>query len=215
MCWCVQDLQKWPEEVIVCTRAVPDAATRVDSFDFSNLSVVDSFSNQKMKSVQHLNWPSTARCVLLCFVVNGELSQTFTVSLNYAIRSVVYSAVLQRDMDLEAGKWVWMAVLQRSAIRDNQLGTESWVRFYSSEPCPDKVEKGLLATGEEKSLVEAFCRLWAFLSYWYMCEIKLRFFVIEKYSILIWEVEDLNLILVRCFIFYVLSWSILIYILVI
>ncbi|XP_059077804.1 disease resistance protein RUN1 isoform X1 [Cryptomeria japonica] len=69
----MQDLQKWPkEEIIVCTRAVPDAATIVNSFvnSFPNLSVVDSFANQKLKSDPFLKWPSAARCILLCFVVN-------------------------------------------------------------------------------------------------------------------------------------------------
>ncbi|GLJ33295.1 hypothetical protein SUGI_0669830 [Cryptomeria japonica] len=174
-------MQKCPkEQVIVCTQAVPDAATRLNSFDFSNLFVVDSFANRKMNSITSLKWPSTARCTLLCFVVNRELSQTserITLTIPFSSESPYrlntngtewangncYCSPNEYDTELEAGKWVMMAVLQCPS--PSRMNRDGKIRLSTEDPFPIKVKKGLLVTGEEERLVEAFIRLWEWLSY--------------------------------------------------
>ncbi|GLJ33262.1 hypothetical protein SUGI_0669290 [Cryptomeria japonica] len=188
---CIQSMQKCPkEQVIVCTRAVPDAVTRLKSFDFSNLFVVDSFANQKMKrkmnsfgnremkSVLSLKWPSNARCTLLCYVVNQEFSQTsegITLTLPFFTESsaseydtesatgTCFSSPNEYDSVLEAGKWVLMAVLQWPST--SRMYSDAKIRLSTKDPFPIKVAKAFLVTGEEERLVEAFTRLWALLSY--------------------------------------------------
>ncbi|GLJ45652.1 hypothetical protein SUGI_0960930 [Cryptomeria japonica] len=73
---CIRTMQKWPDEIGTCTRAVPGATSLLNSFDFSNLSVVDYFANQEINSKPSLKWPSSACCILLCFVVNCESPNT-------------------------------------------------------------------------------------------------------------------------------------------
>ncbi|GLJ33641.1 hypothetical protein SUGI_0676310 [Cryptomeria japonica] len=164
----IQRMQKWPkEEIVVCARAIPDAATRLQSFAFPNLSVLYSFAKRKTNSAPPLEWPSTARCILLCFVVNREFSQISQLRLE--IESGRYGSqyldIHIYPMELEAGKWIWMAILQRSSPSIMGSDRELWVRIYSESQFPDEVEKGVLVTGEENRVIEAFTRLWALLSY--------------------------------------------------
>ncbi|GLJ45668.1 hypothetical protein SUGI_0961200 [Cryptomeria japonica] len=151
---CIQSMKKFPDETFICTRAVPDAASLVNSFDFVGLSVVDSFAKQEIKSGASLKCPSSACCLLLCFVVNCESPNT---SLN-----LFHNNLSIWDVPMEEGKWVWTGVItQHSRIHNRiPLHGQSRVEFYSLA----EAEKGLVVRGEEERVVEAFNRLWVLLS---------------------------------------------------
>ncbi|GLJ29009.1 hypothetical protein SUGI_0572520 [Cryptomeria japonica] len=163
---CIQSMQKWPkEEMIVCMRAVPDAATIVDSFvnSFPNLSVVDSFANQKINSNPSLKCPSIACCILLCFVLACESPET-VLQLAYSTENrELKTPMWEYDpMELEKGKWVWTALFtEHSRIHNSISGhTQSWVNLWSdrSEEIGG-VDKGVLVMGEEERVAEAFTHL--------------------------------------------------------
>ncbi|KAH9287853.1 hypothetical protein KI387_031970, partial [Taxus chinensis] len=51
---CIRTLKKWPGEIIVCTRAGPDAGSQlVNAFASLNLSIVDSIENRKVRSLPY------------------------------------------------------------------------------------------------------------------------------------------------------------------
>ncbi|XP_057867121.2 disease resistance protein TAO1 isoform X2 [Cryptomeria japonica] len=159
---CIQSMKKFPDETFICTRAVRDAASHVNSFDFVGLSVVDSFAKQEIKSFKcpSLKCPSSACCLLLCFVVNCESPNT---SLNLFLNNLSIW-----DVPMEEGKWVWTGVItQHSRIHNHvPLNGQSRVEIYSrgKEMVKGEAEKGLFVRGEEERVAEAFNRLWVLLS---------------------------------------------------
>ncbi|GLJ53869.1 hypothetical protein SUGI_1150300 [Cryptomeria japonica] len=76
--------QKWPGEIIICTKAVPDAESLLKSSAFPNLSVLHSFANKKIQFSDSLrtailpflelkvrgNSSSNDNATMLCLVIN-------------------------------------------------------------------------------------------------------------------------------------------------
>ncbi|XP_057846804.2 disease resistance protein RPV1 isoform X1 [Cryptomeria japonica] len=164
----MQDLQKWPKkEIIVCTRALPDAVTRLNSFAFPSLSVIDYSANQKIKL------SSKDRCNLLCFVVNCDCPEPNLSSLVLGPEEIIIS-----QTDLEKGKWVWIALFTKHSrlhtweqeifqVNEDRFQDYLEAKHWTGEIKFDskgKVEKRLLVTGEEERVVEAFRQLFVLLS---------------------------------------------------
>ncbi|XP_059063982.1 disease resistance protein RUN1 isoform X3 [Cryptomeria japonica] len=161
----IKNLQKWPDETIVCTRAVPDAASLVNSFAFTNISIVDSFAYQKMNSCPSLRVPSKDLCILLCFVVNCESPKTL-LELTYGT-SRTRLDIGDCRMRLEEGRWVLLAVFtQHSMLQKADISRypQSKIRMMVEGQVEGEVEKGLAVAGGKERVVEAFNGLWTFLS---------------------------------------------------
>ncbi|GLJ33982.1 hypothetical protein SUGI_0683450 [Cryptomeria japonica] len=162
---CIQSIKKWPDETIVCTRAVPDAASLVNSFAFTNISIVDSFAYQKMNSCPSLRVPSKDLCILLCFVVNCESPKTL-LELTYGT-SRTRLDIGDCRMRLEEGRWVLLAVFtQHSMLQKADISRypQSKIRMMVEGQVEGEVEKGLAVAGGKERVVEAFNGLWTFLS---------------------------------------------------
>ncbi|KAH9289138.1 hypothetical protein KI387_033255 [Taxus chinensis] len=141
---CIPTIQKWPGEVIICTRAV-------NSLAFPNLSVLDSIAMAKIGSegqleLRHKGSSSITNAVLICIIID--------------VVSPVIDLVIRRaqsetrfEMDLGQGKWVWMGLFtQNSAWR--------WANYYSIfQKASDEnnlVETAWLMTGQDAEILESF-----------------------------------------------------------
>ncbi|GLJ33583.1 hypothetical protein SUGI_0675240 [Cryptomeria japonica] len=148
---CIQTLQKWPEDIIVCTRAFPDASSRLKSLVFPSLFGIDSIYNKKINTSPKVvqNCSSIGDAIMLCFVIN-------CVSSELTLLLVPSDGEVISEMKIEKGRWAWVVFTQRSTC----LSAESFSieEGFSLQGCKgqDKVERGLLGRGEGQRLVEAF-----------------------------------------------------------
>ncbi|GLJ36536.1 hypothetical protein SUGI_0734090 [Cryptomeria japonica] len=154
---CIESIQKWPEEMIICTRAVPESGSRIDSIAFPNLSVVDFFSNKRIESEPSLEWSSSSdpHCILLCFVLD----------CNSPIKSLYMSGDDEEihDMELDKGKWVLLCVFTQSS--NWHTANKFVIKDYSSDSDREgEVERGMLVVVEQEKVGEAFHGLWKLLS---------------------------------------------------
>ncbi|GLJ34589.1 hypothetical protein SUGI_0695690 [Cryptomeria japonica] len=151
---CIQSIQKWPGEILVCTRAVGDAASLVSSFDFSTLSLVDSFANQEISSKPKLEQKQLPNvdAVIVCFIIN-----CMTPRMQLRISSMNDEVFAT---EVEEGTWFWTGLFTQCSR--SQAAGEYTIERYSGE---GEVKKGLLVIGEEQRLVETFWSLWALLAY--------------------------------------------------
>ncbi|GLJ33420.1 hypothetical protein SUGI_0672590 [Cryptomeria japonica] len=143
---CIQTVQKWPDEIQICSWAVPDAASLVDSLLSPNFVSIDSLSNQKIQSRPKLvqRCPSTGDAIMLCFVINCVSSH------------MMFCESGSQLVDLSEGRWVWIGVFTRRCS-SSWFATEFSIEGYGGErEEEDEVEKGLVVRGEEQRIVEAF-----------------------------------------------------------
>ncbi|XP_057852039.2 disease resistance protein RPV1 [Cryptomeria japonica] len=149
---CIQSIQKWPGEMLVCTRAVGDAASLVSSFVFPTLSLVDSFANQQISSKPKLvqkRLPNVD-AVIVCFVINCTTPR-MQLRISF-INDEVFST------EVEEGTWLWIGFFTQCS---RSQAAEYTIERYSGE---GEVEKGLFVTGEEQRLVDDFRGLWSLLA---------------------------------------------------
>ncbi|GLJ34586.1 hypothetical protein SUGI_0695640 [Cryptomeria japonica] len=160
---CIQSMKKSIGEIIVCTQAVPDAASLVDSFAFPTRCNIRSFATQTLCDIRTLTTQNIASepklvkeklpsgdAVILCAVVN---------CIAPCMKLKVHSMYKTNTVELEEGRWVWIGIFtQRSGWYTAEDYSIS--RLDSGE---GEVEKGLLVTGSEKTIVEVFKRLWTLL----------------------------------------------------
>ncbi|GLJ27311.1 hypothetical protein SUGI_0536040 [Cryptomeria japonica] len=139
---CIQSMEKWPDEIIVSTRAVRNAASLVNSLAIPNLCVVDSCSNVQTERNQGpklvFEQPSNDNAIIVCFVVRtpggtqmiGVSGDSFSTLSSFA--------------KVEEGTWVWIGLFtQRSKW---YIANAYEARFSGVNGV---VEKGLVAMGEE------------------------------------------------------------------
>ncbi|XP_059076797.1 disease resistance protein RPV1-like [Cryptomeria japonica] len=149
---CIQSIQKWPGEIIVCTPAVQNAASLLHSA-FADLYVVDSCSNMKIGQWPELlrKQPCYGNAIIVCFVINCLIPRLALAILDGKLNYTSY-------MEVEEGKWVWLGVFtQRSKWQASNCYK---IRLLGEAT----VEKGLFVMGEEHRIVKAFCDLSAHLS---------------------------------------------------
>ncbi|GLJ44460.1 hypothetical protein SUGI_0932860 [Cryptomeria japonica] len=147
---CIQTIQKWPDDIMICTRAVPDAASLVDSLLSPNLVVGDSIFSQKIKSRPKLveKRSSNGNALMLCSVINCVSSQMELMLM--PSRRVVTS-----KMKTHEGQWVWTCLFtQRSTcLTAEEFLIDGW---YGECEEDDEVQKALFVREEEQTLVGAF-----------------------------------------------------------
>ncbi|XP_057852035.2 disease resistance protein RUN1 isoform X2 [Cryptomeria japonica] len=154
---CIQSMQKWPGEILLCTRAVSDAVSLVNSFAFPTMYLVDSFTSKNIHSKTVLvqeRLPSED-AIIVCFVVNCTCR---SMILNMILKiSSMNSHMFSTEV--EEGRWFWIGLFtQRSR---NHVAQMYNINTYSGE---GEVEKGLLLMGEEQRLMQAIRDLWALLA---------------------------------------------------
>ncbi|KAH9288589.1 hypothetical protein KI387_032706, partial [Taxus chinensis] len=151
-------LQKWPGEMIICTRADFDAGSLVNMFAFPNLSVVDSIAKAKIDGFPILRQrrSSNVNAIMVCLIINC-VSPSLELKIWNEDNDLLFAT------EVNKGKWVWIGVFTQPSI---------WLttREYSIYDTPkrrgsdqDEVEKGLLIMEEGKILLETFHSLWALL----------------------------------------------------
>ncbi|GLJ33565.1 hypothetical protein SUGI_0674930 [Cryptomeria japonica] len=125
---CIQTIQKWPDETItIFTRALPQAASVLVSLVSPNLVIANSISNQKINSHPQLVMKRSSNCeAFILCVVTNCLSSQMTM---YIDNGWSRPSVIK----LEKGRWAW------------ENGGEE-----------DKVEQGLVMSGEEQTVMVAF-----------------------------------------------------------
>ncbi|GLJ43674.1 hypothetical protein SUGI_0909200 [Cryptomeria japonica] len=151
---CIQKLKKWPDEIQICSRAVPDAASLLEFLLSAKLFVVDSSSHLKINSRASLlqKHCSNGEAFMLCFVVNCVSSQLTMYITSYSVSGYSYNYA----MEMYKGKWIWIGVF-KGGNEFREEGFEIDQRGQSEDE--NEVETCLLLTGEEHMLLEAFCSL--------------------------------------------------------
>ncbi|XP_059073558.1 disease resistance protein RPV1-like [Cryptomeria japonica] len=111
---CIQTIQKWPDEIQICMRAVPDASSLIDSVLFQNFLVVESFSDQKIQSRPKLvhKCSSDGHAFLFCFVIVCVASKMRLRMHGRDSRGEVSN----RLSKLEKGRWVWIGVFSQRSM---------------------------------------------------------------------------------------------------
>ncbi|XP_057836205.2 disease resistance protein RPV1 isoform X2 [Cryptomeria japonica] len=151
---CIQTIQKWPDIMAICTRAVPGACSLVDSLLPRGLFVVDSFSNKKIQSRPRLlhRHSSNGNATILCFVLNCVSSQ-MTLGLDCRDMRDGFSGVLTK---VEKGRWAWVGVFTQRYEGSLFISEELSISGYGGNCAEeDEMEKGLVVSGEEQTAMEA------------------------------------------------------------
>ena len=156
-------MQKSIGEIIVCTQAVPGAASLLDSFAFPTLCNILSFTTQSLCDIRSFaaqniaSEPKLAKeklssgnAILLCIVVN---------CIAPSMKLKVYTMYKSNTTEVEEGRWVWMGIFTQ---RSGWYTAEEYCisRLGAGE---GEVEKGLLVTGTEQTVVEVYNSLWGLL----------------------------------------------------
>ncbi|GLJ35495.1 hypothetical protein SUGI_0713770 [Cryptomeria japonica] len=157
---CIQTIQRWPDQIIICTKAVPDAGSLLTNSVFPNVSYLRSFANKK---IRHMSIdPPLVR-----------LSQKHSSNAN---AFMLYIFPRTFSTELSEGKWIWMGVFtQRSRCLTEQnlfisnfFSEWQWFdlkmrRLPGSYNDNNEIEKGFIVRGEERIVIEAFHRSLALL----------------------------------------------------
>ncbi|KAH9288890.1 hypothetical protein KI387_033007, partial [Taxus chinensis] len=139
--------QKRLVEVIICTRAVCDVGSFVNSQAFPNLSVLDSFSMEKIGSEQALELRgSSENATLICIIIN------VVSPVIHLVISSNYSSTF--EMDLGQGKWVWMDLITQKPIW--HWGNNVFGIFLKGSDENDVVESAWLMTAEDEEIRQCF-----------------------------------------------------------
>ncbi|GLJ52293.1 hypothetical protein SUGI_1112360 [Cryptomeria japonica] len=162
---CIQTIQKWPDEIIIYTRAVPDASSLVDSLLLSpNFSVVDDFSSenilsQPMKLLQKHS--PNGNAIMLCFVINYVSSSQMSISLQQPYLIDNMSRTIS-SMEIDEGRWALVAIFTQRSRWLTANGAFQILAYRAGreeEGVKVEVERGFAVIGEEQRLVEALLPL--------------------------------------------------------
>ncbi|XP_057823688.2 disease resistance protein RUN1-like [Cryptomeria japonica] len=67
---CIQTIQKWPEEIIICTKAVAGAGSLLNSSAFRNFSVIHSVANEEFNYDKRICFNVSNYPMMLCLLIN-------------------------------------------------------------------------------------------------------------------------------------------------
>ncbi|XP_059075833.1 putative disease resistance protein At4g19050 [Cryptomeria japonica] len=155
---CIQTIQKWPEEITICTRLDAYASSLEDFFQpglSPNLYVLDSFSNQDIFFEPELlhNHFSNGNAIMPCFVIKRIYSSE--IWLYHRKDNGSYG---MSSMEIGEGRWAVIGVFTK---RSRWFTENDAFHFsYLEGRVPSvQVERGLLVGGEEQRLVEALLTL--------------------------------------------------------
>ncbi|KAH9289079.1 hypothetical protein KI387_033196 [Taxus chinensis] len=146
--------QKWPDELIICTRAVSDVGSFVNSQAFPNLSVLDSFAMKKIGSVEQLKLrynkrsSSSANAIIICIIINVA-----SPVIDLDISAPYFRHGTKFRMNLGQGKWVWMSVFTQESA---WYGRPYYRIFQEASDENNVVESAWLMTGEDESFRHLF-----------------------------------------------------------
>ncbi|GLJ07645.1 hypothetical protein SUGI_0071640 [Cryptomeria japonica] len=150
---CIQTIQEWPEEMIICMPAVPNASSLVDSFKLGlspNLSLVDTDSELVVQ-----NHSFNGNAIMCCFVIsranNGSNLMPENICLvRRFVNSGGYSLISR--MKIGEGRWVVIGVFPDRCtwIAGNEIIHISSLKEPRAKL---EVERGLCVKGEKQKLV--------------------------------------------------------------
>ncbi|XP_059073879.1 uncharacterized protein LOC131053315 [Cryptomeria japonica] len=154
---CIKTIQKWPDDVVICTKAVAGAGSLLNSSAFPDLSVIHSIANKEFSSDKNIifdlfNRSSDGNAMMLCLVLNCSFSQ----SMRFYIDNEAYSTIFAGKVD--EGKWALIVVFTQYSERFTAQRFRLYGEVWSGE-----VERGMVVRGEENSVVEGCRRLLALL----------------------------------------------------
>ncbi|GLJ27313.1 hypothetical protein SUGI_0536060 [Cryptomeria japonica] len=109
---CIQSIQKWPGEIIVCTRVVQNAASLENSWAFPTLIFVDSCSNVQTDSIHGpklvVKQPTDDNSIIVCFVIRTPVKIQLIKIMGDSMDCI-------SEVDVQEGTWIWIGVFtQRS-----------------------------------------------------------------------------------------------------
>ncbi|XP_059069275.1 LOW QUALITY PROTEIN: disease resistance protein RPV1 [Cryptomeria japonica] len=131
----ISNIQKWPSEVIICTRvAVP------------NVSILDYPEGGLDAMAELIKWLEDVS--LTCFIIDCVYPY-LNIHIDCGIRSF--------DTELAEGKWLWMGVSTQGPPGLRYDPDEIWAYSENNQSrVKVKVEDAWSVMGEEGSIVEAF-----------------------------------------------------------
>lgn len=145
------NVQKWPRDVMICTRAVFDVGSLKKCFELPNLSVLQySVIEKESDGIVELRRPESsanANAILICFIIDCDYPY-----LNFYI----FGTTDFVRTELDRGKWVWMGVFTQGS---RWLRSEREIILGERENdsmAIVKVEEAWLVMGEEGTMVKAF-----------------------------------------------------------
>ncbi|XP_057839616.2 disease resistance protein RUN1-like [Cryptomeria japonica] len=159
---CIQTIKKWPGEIKVCSRAVPDASSLMPFLLLPNLVVFDSFSNHKIQSRSKFVrvQSSNGDAIMICCVINCVSSQ---MQLQLSPHCRGGRKFFEYLPNVEKGRWILLAGFTlQSGYYDWQSAEEIEIEANREEAeiedrvKEDKIEKCLVVRVEEQRLEEAF-----------------------------------------------------------
>ncbi|GLJ35497.1 hypothetical protein SUGI_0713790 [Cryptomeria japonica] len=159
---CIQRIQKWPEETIICAKAVAGAEPLLNSSRFPNLSVLHSSSKKKISSCPTLRLrekrSSNGNAMLLCLIINcvsPRMRLLIDRDYNYLCTTKV-----------EEGKWLLLSIFTQHSrcLTAQKFYIQEEITESNSYEDNNEVEKGLVLWGKEESVVESFHHLLALLA---------------------------------------------------
>ncbi|GLJ35499.1 hypothetical protein SUGI_0713810 [Cryptomeria japonica] len=163
---CIQTIQNLPEEIIICTKAVPGAGSILNSSAFPNLCVIDSFANEKFGYYHFFpslrlreNCSSNGNAMMLCLVINC-VSPRMPLYIDRHCNDRINRCC---KTEVEEGKWILIGVFtqhSRCLTAQNFYIREGISAYYEGD---NDMEKGMFVRGDKDSVVEAFHRLFTLL----------------------------------------------------
>ncbi|XP_057855838.2 disease resistance protein RPV1 isoform X1 [Cryptomeria japonica] len=160
---CIQTIKKWPDGIIICTPAIPDASSLVDSFKCGlspDLFVVDSFSNKDIlcTSILQEKHTSNGNAIMVGFVVNNVSARQLKIALFHDDNTC---GSIISEMGTGEGRWALIGVFtQRSRWNSGKdLFSLCTLDHDLHVEVKAEVERGSAVRGEEQRLVEASLRL--------------------------------------------------------
>ncbi|GLJ35940.1 hypothetical protein SUGI_0721170 [Cryptomeria japonica] len=157
---CIKE-EKWPENIIICTKAVPGAGALLNSSAFPNLRVLHSFAKKKLSSSHFIKLQqkcfSNGNAIMLCLVINCQSPR-----MEMVIKVDHFDRICSTEV--EEGKWVFIGAFSqhsRCLTAQNFYISKQWTESDSNGG--NRVEKGFLVRGKEESVMEGFHRLLALL----------------------------------------------------
>ncbi|GLJ15088.1 hypothetical protein SUGI_0246630 [Cryptomeria japonica] len=150
---CIQTIQKWPEEIIICTKAVAGAGSLLNSSAFRNFSVIHSVANEEFNYDKRICFNVSNYPMMLCLLINCRYpSMRMYIDVG---SSTKYTVVLGE------GKWTLIGVFTQHS---EWFTREKFSIFSLPTEDNNKVEKGMVVTGTKESMMEGFHCLLALLA---------------------------------------------------
>ncbi|GLJ16848.1 hypothetical protein SUGI_0290400 [Cryptomeria japonica] len=162
---CLQSLnrEKWPSECVICATTQPGVEAMVKCFSFPGLTLADSFDRQKTDrgSWQYVfseKRPANA-AAMICLVILNSHHVCITVNVTCLRPLNAYTGMpIITCTYLKEGKWVYIGVFNPSSLVGSEVPFS--LSQFACDPLEDDlIEMGILAMGEENSVVGAFHEL--------------------------------------------------------